>query len=76
MRGRVAAITTSNAATLVRAWRFVVPSVGGSPGRQLYASPTVDGGYVYIGANNGVFYKLNETTGAIVRRDRSGTTRR
>lgn len=61
------AITTSNAATLVRAWRFVVPSVGGSPGRQLYASPTVDGGYVYIGANNGVFYKLNETTGAIVR---------
>ena len=61
------AITTSNAATLVRAWRFVVPSVVGAPGPQLYASPTVDGGYVYIGANNGVFYKLNETTGAIVR---------
>jgi outer membrane protein assembly factor BamB len=59
------AISTSNASTLVRAWRFVVPAVSGSPGRQLYASPTVFGGYIYIGANNGVFYKLNETTGAI-----------
>ena len=60
-------ITTAKARSLARAWQFVVPTVSGSPGRQLYASPTVTGGFVYIGANNGVFYKLNEATGAIVR---------
>ena len=68
------AITPSNAPKLVQAWKFTVPSVSGSPGRQLFASPTVVGGAVYVGAYNGTFYKLNETTGAIVRKRFIGFT--
>jgi len=68
------AITTSNTSSLVKAWRFVVPKVAGAPGQQLYASPTVVGGNVYIGANNGVFYKLDENTGAIVAQRSFGYT--
>jgi polyvinyl alcohol dehydrogenase (cytochrome) len=60
------AITPSNVPSLIKAWRFVVPDVPGAPGPQLFASPTVAGGAVYVGANNGVFYKLDETTGAVL----------
>jgi outer membrane protein assembly factor BamB len=40
--------------------------MSGQPGPALFASPTVAGGAVFIGANNGYFYKLNETTGAVL----------
>jgi polyvinyl alcohol dehydrogenase (cytochrome) len=62
------AITPSNAALLSRSWGWVPdpPTMAGQPGTELLASPTVYGGRVYIGANTGVFYALEESTGAVV----------
>src|SRR3954454_10585961 len=55
------AITTTNAGTLTRYWRWTPGSatVAGQPRGGLYSSPTVYQGQVYIGANNGVFYALD-----------------
>jgi len=53
-------ITPANAAKLKLAWKFV-PGSGG-----FLSSPTVYNGVIYIGAKNGYFYALNETTGAII----------
>ena len=59
-------ITTANSTRLKRLWQFMpaqvaVPSLTG-----FYASPTVYNGVVYIGARNGYFYALNETTGKVI----------
>ncbi|HRD59308.1 MAG TPA: PQQ-binding-like beta-propeller repeat protein [Nocardioides sp.] len=35
------------------------------PGPGIFASPTVADGSIYVGANNGNFYQLNATTGAV-----------
>ena len=64
------AVTSANAAALTTAWTWMpdappVPALGES----LYSSPTVDGGVVYIGANNGTFYALDEATGAVIWQD-------
>jgi polyvinyl alcohol dehydrogenase (cytochrome) len=61
------AITTANAATLKQAWKWV-PAAPTNPGQPagLLASPTVVNGTVYIGANTGIFYALNEATGAVL----------
>jgi polyvinyl alcohol dehydrogenase (cytochrome) len=61
------AITPSNAASLVRAWHFMpgAPPVK-SLGYALNASPTVYDGVVYIGGNNGTFYAIDESTGAVL----------
>jgi outer membrane protein assembly factor BamB len=61
------AITTSNAASLVHAWTWHgdKPTMTGQPAPTLAASPTVFNGTVYIGANTGVFYALNESTGMV-----------
>lgn len=53
------AITPANAAALVPAWTWTA-------GSSLFASPTVYNGRIYIGAKNGVFYALDEATGAVV----------
>ena len=54
------AITTANAANLTVAWQF-------SPGTTGFlSSPVVYNGVIYIGAKNGYFYALNETTGAVI----------
>ncbi len=60
------AITPSNAASLTEAWHFMpgAPPVK-ALGYALNASPTVYDGMVYIGGNNGTFYALNESTGAV-----------
>jgi outer membrane protein assembly factor BamB len=57
-----------NAGTLRKAWTFkaAAATMSGQPGPQFYASPTVADGMVFIGANTGVFYALNLTTGAVV----------
>ena len=52
------AITPANATALVPAWSWRATS--------LLASPTVYNGRIYIGAKNGVFYALDEATGAVV----------
>jgi outer membrane protein assembly factor BamB len=62
------AITTSNAANLKRIWnwRCPAPTITGQPNAGFVASPTVYNGTVYIGCNTGIFYALNETTGAVL----------
>jgi outer membrane protein assembly factor BamB len=61
-------ITPANANTLVRAWRFVAdpPTRTGQPRGVLYASPTVYGGRIFIGANTGDFYALSLTSGKVI----------
>ena len=54
-----AAITPANATALVPAWSW-------RAGSSLFASPTVYNGRIYIGAKSGVFYTLDEATGAVV----------
>ncbi len=60
------AFTPSNAASVTRVWHWQPPAVSGKPAPVLDASPTVVAGLVYIGAQSGRFYALNETTGALV----------
>jgi polyvinyl alcohol dehydrogenase (cytochrome) len=62
------AITPANANSLVHAWTWhgAKPTMTGQPAPTLAASPTVFNGVVYIGANTGVFYALNESTGAVM----------
>jgi outer membrane protein assembly factor BamB len=57
------AITTANAASLSQAWTFVPP---GKVGNEIYSSPVVYQGNVYIGSENGSFYDLTESTGSVV----------
>jgi outer membrane protein assembly factor BamB len=58
------AITPSNAAQLTMQWTFQPPSApSGLAG--FFSSPTVHNGVIYIGARNGYFYAVNETTGAV-----------
>lgn len=57
------ALTTTNASSLNPVWNFT-PS--GNVGNVIYSSPTVYDGQVYIGSQNGTFYDLNESTGAVV----------
>jgi len=57
------AITTANAASLSRAWTFVPP---GNVGNEIYSSPVVYQGNVYVGSENGSFYDLSESTGSVV----------
>lgn len=60
------AFTPSNAASVSQVWHWQPPVVTGEPAPVLDASPTVVAGQVYIGAQSGVFYALNEATGAVV----------
>ena len=53
-------VTTANAASLTRAWRFSSATGG------FLSSPVVYNGVIYIGAKNGYFYALNEATGAVI----------
>ena len=57
------AITIANAASLSQAWTFVPP---GKVGNEIYSSPVVYQGNVYIGSENGSFYDLTESTGSVV----------
>ena len=58
------AISATNANSLVQAWRWTPPLSPGGPG--FISSPTVYDGVIYIGASNGDFYALDESTGTIV----------
>ena len=63
-----ATITPATAPALTRVWTWkpAAPTMTGQPGTSLFASPTVFNGRVYIGANTGVFYALNEATGKVI----------
>jgi outer membrane protein assembly factor BamB len=60
-------VTVANAASLAPVWTWHPdpPTQTGQPGNQLLASPTVVNGRIYIGANTGVFYALNENAGTV-----------
>jgi outer membrane protein assembly factor BamB len=58
------AFTPSNAASAHQVWHWQPPLISGKPAPALDASPTVVAGVVYIGAESGGFYALNESTGA------------
>jgi outer membrane protein assembly factor BamB len=61
------AITSANAGSLTASWTWMPPAPPiPALGRAITSSPTVYGGVIYIGANNGSFYALNESTGAIL----------
>ncbi len=60
------AFTPSNAASAAKVWRWQPPTVSGRPAPELDASPVVVAGVVYIGAQSGGFYALNESTGAVL----------
>jgi outer membrane protein assembly factor BamB len=55
-------VTPSNASTLRKAWRWLPPGAGTLGNTYLLASPTVVGGVVYIGADDGYFYAVSQTT--------------
>jgi outer membrane protein assembly factor BamB len=59
------AFTPSNAASASQVWHWQPPVITNKPAPVLDASPTVVAGTVYIGAQSGGFYALNETTGAV-----------
>ncbi len=61
------AITPAKVAGLTRTWtwRPAGPTMPGQPSG-LLASPTVVNGRIYIGANTGVFYALDEATGHVI----------
>ena len=59
-------ITPATLGNLQPVWRWLVPSSPNGGTTQLLASPTVYNGTVYIGAKDGYFYAVNETTQAIV----------
>lgn len=65
--GVSAVITKSNAGSLVQAWNWVPdePTLPGQPPAQIFASPTVSSGRIFIGANTGDFYALHEATGTV-----------
>ena len=65
-RSLATAFTPSNAASVSRAWHWQPPVVRSKPPPVLDASPTVVGGRVFIGAQSGRFYALNEATGKVV----------
>ena len=67
-RSASAAIMPSNVATLHKAWTFTSPgpTMPGQPSGGFIASPIVSNGVVYIGANTGVFYALDEATGHVM----------
>ena len=60
------AFTLSNAASPVLVWHWQPPVTTGEPAPVLDASPTVVAGVVYLGAQSGGFYALNESTGAVL----------
>jgi outer membrane protein assembly factor BamB len=60
------AFTTSNSGSVRQVWHWQPPVITGKPVPALDASPTVAAGVVYIGAQSGGFYALNESTGAMV----------
>ena len=62
------AITPANASTLVEDWSFndPPPTFEDQPAASFFSTPTVVNGVVFIGSNTGMFYALDEATGAVL----------
>jgi outer membrane protein assembly factor BamB len=61
-----AGFTPAHLASAVRQWRF-------HPGGSIAASPVTFGGRVFLGGGNGVFYALDENSGAVLWQRNFGT---
>src|SRR5215470_4439635 len=59
------AFTLANAGSVTQVWHWKPPVISGQAAPHLDASPTVVAGRIYIGAESGGFYALNESTGAV-----------
>src|SRR5262244_3084821 len=59
------AFTQANAGSVTQVWHWKPPVISGQAAPHLDASPTVVAGVVYIGAESGGFYALNESTSAV-----------
>jgi outer membrane protein assembly factor BamB len=65
---QASAVTPQDAGSLRKAWHWNVPAPTqqGQPEAQLYASPIVYGGRVYVATNSGLLVALDEATGAVL----------
>lgn len=63
--GAATTITPANAANVSQAWSFTPPTPP-SALAGFQSSPTVYNGVIYIGARNGRFYAIDETTGNVI----------
>jgi outer membrane protein assembly factor BamB len=59
-------ITPSNVADLQPVWRWIVPASPNAGPSSLYATPVSVGGVLYIGADDGEFYAVDEATQKIL----------
>ena len=60
------AITPGNTLSLTQNWKWAPPPAPAGETNRLLASPTVANGFVYIGADDGDFYDVDEATGTTV----------
>jgi outer membrane protein assembly factor BamB len=60
------AITPVNAASLTVAWHWTPdPPLSGHPRNELFSSPAIVGGTVYVGSNSGEFYAIDLSAGTV-----------
>jgi outer membrane protein assembly factor BamB len=59
-------ITTANTADLQPVWRWTVPTPTDGGSAALYPTPVSVDGVLYVGADDGDFYAVNETTGQVL----------
>lgn len=63
---KASAVTVANAGSLSVAWHWTPdPPLAGHPRNELFASPAIVGGTVYIASNSGEFYALGLNTGTV-----------
>lgn len=60
------AITPSDVSSLVQDWRWPTPASPNDGPNTLWASPTVSGGVIYIGAEDGYFYAVSEASHSVL----------
>jgi polyvinyl alcohol dehydrogenase (cytochrome) len=68
------ALATANPSSLVKAWNWTPPRDPNGHRTKINATPAVYDGGVFVGANDGVFYALDEATGAVRWRRSFGMT--
>jgi polyvinyl alcohol dehydrogenase (cytochrome) len=59
-------ITPTDIGSLQQIWRWIVPASPNAGSSSLEASPTVSNGVVYIGAEDGYFYAVDEATQTVL----------
>jgi outer membrane protein assembly factor BamB len=65
-------ITPGNVSGLVRAWNWPVPASTNTGSNFLEASPVVVDGVIYVGAEDGTFYAISESTQQVLWSDYLG----